>query len=231
MPERSEPRRPTVLPDWVPVGVLDTAAARIKDPDYADNPSAIGLIERLTIDPRMKKVWDLLRKQTRPHHSGTAYAHPATIPQDQAMQFLFFTAVVFYLRPVPRIVTRRMVEERRRRLRDLAGRLREEGRELVELDVGARDQLCTFWDLAAECEHRADAPPAAMLFDRDRGDLWLRAWLIYFSHETKRLFGNPLYRTVATIASVAFERDVTVDMVRHSIEARIMALTPPFAVP
>jgi hypothetical protein len=68
MPVAKEPARAPecdalLIPEWVPEQLADEARKQHKL--LCDSPIAVALIRRLLTDPRMKVVWDELRKQER----------------------------------------------------------------------------------------------------------------------------------------------------------------------
>jgi hypothetical protein len=203
------------------------------DSDYADEAKAPTVIRRLLTDSRMESVWDLLTTRNRKTgdyarpvriavpdtriFGAPVYPNPTAVSQECAMALLFEMAVRFYC--AGRIVTAPELREWRRRCRALAGRLRREIDELRTLGIGIEREIAAMYRLAAECEASADAPVAATVLNRASGDVRLRAYLKQLARETQRLFGETLYGTVATIASVASEKEVTADMVREAAEA------------
>jgi hypothetical protein len=132
---------------------------------------------------------------------------------------VFEMAVRFYCGG--RIVASSELREWRQRVTNLGARLRQEISEACTLGIGTAREITALHRLAAECEASSGAPIAATVLGRASGDPRLRAYLQQLAREIRRLFGKTLYRTIATIASVASAQSVTVGMVREAAKSAI----------
>jgi hypothetical protein len=210
---------PSDFPDWVPASVVETAM--IIGP--AANPEAQKVIRRLATDPRMKEVWRLLQKRRR---SDRAYEYPARRPdfaplrdyaQNRAMASLFMAAagLPFSVRPA---ITRAQLEEIRWPLLELAARWREDLDRLRSVGGFGQNVERPIIDAITELQHRAELiaqPYRQAVVERDTGDARQRSYLVALTAETEKLFGSPLYGTVATIATVALAQKVSAKVVRN----------------
>ena len=135
--------------------------------------------------------------------------------QEVALAVLFEMSVRLYC--AGRIVTDPDLRAWRRRCLSLARQLAREIDQLRTLGVGIERDIVAMERLAAGCEAAATtARPEATVLGRARGDVRVRALAAQLARETKRLFGETLYRTIATIASVASGEQVTPAMVREA---------------
>ena len=215
---------PSDFPDWVPPSVVETAMIIIGP---AANPEARKVIRRLATDPQMEHVWRELRKRQR--DAGRLFVHvperergwmPKWINpeahQARAMQLLFTVAAgsVFGVRPA---ISRTQLEEIRRPLLELAARWREDLDRLRSVGGFGKNAERPIIDTITELQHRAELvarPYRQAVIERNSGDPGVRSFLAELAAATEKLFGRPLYRTVATIATVALDRRVTAKMVR-----------------
>ncbi len=204
------------VPTWVPPTVAHQARMLYDQAAEANVHEAMVLIERLSIDPRMKRVWDELRKGRRQNHKPTAeFFYAATLPHGRHRGELH----CFSVRAGP---ARQGVA---------AGLL--------------FHQAVSFRLLGAQAVPRRRLDAAAMIDDNDplvvernRGDAEARGYVICLAETCRELFCGPdpvtgqpvtlyrtaagnlvmstaLYTTVATIASVGLERNITARAVRQ----------------
>ena len=191
------------------------------------NPEQKLVIRRLLTDERMQIVWTTLSRRRR-DGSGRYFnsSHPALpsdwgpvndMMQQRKMTSLFMAAVGrFYYDQRP-VITRRELDKLRRPYLDLAKRLEKDIISLRKLGVGRPTEISAIIGAAAECKWTAHAIGSGwIIIDRNVSDLQLRGSLQILVEEMKELFGSPLYGIAATIASIAFDRRVTVAMVREA---------------
>jgi len=197
------------LPPWVPPAVV--RQARILHAQAVDgrdimgianvNPhEAMTLIERLATDPRMRTVWGsgVLRRRRQNHRPTDAAFNPAMLPP--------------YVRDPGNPVARQA------------------------LAAGVLFHFAVFFRLAGVRaipvkvrSHNPHFDPADLLVvGRSRGNLDVRGYVICLAEQCRELFfdsdsrdtqrGVAMYRTVATIASVALDRSIK----PHAVEKQYL---------
>jgi hypothetical protein len=155
--------------------------------------------------------------ETVPPYAYVHYAGPrpppglkafADIKQHRAMQSLFIAAVKLRFSAWP-IVAKSQLELRQPIL-DMAARIQENIECFGKLGIGkeAERVVLTGLVLANTKLIAVDRPGDDAAARRQKG------YLAALTREVRELFGNSLYGTVATIASVALARNVTEKMVR-----------------
>lgn len=194
-------RIPLSIPDWCPVNVSSLAQTLyIK---YRASPAGAELIERLATSPKMKLVWNELRKRERNNHQKTDVArHKASHlvrDQDEAIKELFlhaFNVGLSALELPPQ--NSDWVQQAAQKLREDAARISKLHPRKLALPISR----CLF--------------KAAKAYER----------LQYKIHDqipgvatnivtcTKAIFGKSMYETAATITGVIMESEVTGRMVR-----------------
>jgi hypothetical protein len=142
--------------------------------------------------------------------------------QELALRILFTDAYDLAL-DIPPVVT---VSEARQTMTDLWNTsicLREGATKLREL--GMEDNALQVERIAASCEEEAywaepDEQLTPVVVHRDHGENSVRSYVAYLAGTTQRLFGKPLYGTLANISNVAFDRtDITDDRIHDMLRA------------
>jgi hypothetical protein len=196
------PDRGLLIPEWVPDDIA--TKARELHQAHAECPIARAVIERLTTDPRMRRVWDELAKQRREKHQRTGEPHHklaerfASIGQDKAIAGLFEFAVTMgrgTLMLPPPDQPDRPYEALAKKLRGLA---KEQGRDRVSQIIAKR--LDAEADAIERITVAAYNPPEAIASE-------IAGWL-------QSVFGSPMYGTTAIMASVITGCDITDRKVR-----------------
>ena len=71
-------RSQRTFPEWIPRCIQDLVQILYNDADRDNCAKDAEVLDRLTLDPRMKKVWDELLKKKRSNYGKTEqYVHPA----------------------------------------------------------------------------------------------------------------------------------------------------------
>jgi hypothetical protein len=191
-----------------PSFVRDHIAAKARElrQAHADSPIAVAVIERLTTDPRMRRVWDELTKQRRKEHrrtgeplhkvaqrfasAGIDERAAATGLLEQAFNHGRLTLMLPQADQPDR-----PFEVVAKTLRDVA---RQQG----------RDQASQ--TLAKRLEAEADAIEGIIVAAYDPAEAIAGGIAFYL----QSVFGSPMYKTTAIIASVITKREITERKVR-----------------
>jgi hypothetical protein len=210
-------RHALMLPDWVPQLVAREAKALFREAAHC--PDELKLIRRLATDPRMNKVWfELQRRRRKGRKLTNEFLHSVSLPgpfdKDQAakrrnvaMTALFQTAVargrlgISMGSPVS-------VEAARRLDRERAAGLREDAKVFDAMKKGAAARKLV---------------RAAQVYEKRANELFMfghgKTAAVGFAVQTAKLmcdlFGSPMYGTVATVSSVALNREIEPHTVRE----------------
>jgi hypothetical protein len=123
--------------------------------------------------------------------------------QDLAVRYLFHHAYLTYLAGAPVLTTEEIISHFHE-YEATVQTLREQAEKLASF--GLKRHAEELRRIAFDCSSRnTDALDNRWLVDRKRGSNRLRAYVITLAELNKRLFGAPLYSTLASIANAAFE--------------------------
>jgi hypothetical protein len=205
------------FPDWVPRRVAQEAEALHKEAAGLWSRDEIEVLNRLATDPRMKVAWDELRKRRRQAHRPTgkffySVPSPGPVSSERAADLhaaalaILFKFVV--LRARLNIGSLPQLEAARRPYSEQAALLRQDAETLAaEGDRAAAKRLVK----AAEVyERRGDK-----FFLFGHGQTAEVGFAVSIAKLMSDLFRSPMYGTVATLASVAFDRQIQRDAVRE----------------
>ena len=271
----SKPRRRSQrsFPEWIPRCIQDLVQILYNDANRHNRVKDVkGVLARLKLDPRMKRVWDELLKKKRSNYGKTEqYVHPAVsyhgskrfwsfaartlqsraeerrkrgegpeadraqtqailremevpnifsrlhpakfAPQEQGLIFLFYT--VFNLaKETPQSVAVAEARKAARRFRAMAKTIRADVGPY--LDHRLLDAARAYEELADDAV--GSLGTVVLVSRKARGEPRLKGFVMALASTTKVIFGDPLYRTVATLTNVALNRsDVTGDKVRKML--------------
>ncbi len=194
------------IPDWVPDHVA--AKARELHEAHRQSPIAVGVVERLMTDPRMRRVWHELakrnrRSKARRHHEIAARFVERGIDEKAAiaglLEFAFDRGRLTLMLPPG--------DNPRRPYRARAQRYRDEAEQLAN-DPGGQGIRQLLLSLAQRCEAvtlSAHAPSEAIA--------------VGVAHFFESVFGSPKYTTTATITAVITGQNITVRKVRSLLAA------------
>jgi hypothetical protein len=219
------------LPPWVPPLIALEARALLNgEYPHIQLPKNAPAVIALASDPRMKAVWHKLKKQTVrfPRAQLIEVLDRAwditnlndLSDSDLALRQIFMHAVLFAFWRV-RVESVSELKEAAESFRRQAKRLRDTAAELLRLqrfiNLARGDFANSIEVIAVECERRAatietrvitDAKREGLLAQRDHGFREEHAFCQLLTQEVVRLYGKKLSPTVATIASVALNREV-----------------------
>jgi hypothetical protein len=217
------------LPTWVPAGVKLAAerALRVEAP----SERCQALVQRLATDKRMRKVWRRLERHPVALQVRDIPFRLMTLESDIDGKelALFYTFITAYtLADVPLEVE--TVAERTARLRaDLRAIARNKSlpqmRKLVAaLARSLRDethdsppavlQLAREARVSALGEHQLKDVDHRWVVARDQGDLRQRQYALALTDNIIWLYGEPMPSTVATVASVALDKNIELGRVK-----------------
>jgi hypothetical protein len=231
----SAPAELPVWPRWLPMEV-QIEAERILNSGHADE----ALVLRLATDRRMRSVWRVLSKHKHAHRPQLSETWASLmsdrvdvqLPQDADALALFFWAAytLAWLDPAVGTVSTQNLPIAQYQavaagLRYSAAMLRKSHAQYgsqVELqgqmiDGYARgaEEAAEFCDEIVEVFTKLKAAQAPLVVDRNYGNSQARGYVRMLAIETRGLFGQLLAGTLATVASVALMRDVTITQVRN----------------
>ena len=221
------------IPEWVPTAVASVAremhaGLKLGAPPVDDYRKAI---ERLACDPRMRKVWQELRKTNRSGPERGSYYYPAStkavlshplsseIPaegpvQDQACVLLFVELARQRSWGTggigPRAKTKKEAAGRIKKLRAAVERIRTEAGRLRDLGVGYLSPALE--EVAGQCLALAKLEETfnsqdVLIVDRKTGqNEWERGFILTAAHLLEHLFGQKMHGVVAVLANVAFDK-------------------------
>jgi hypothetical protein len=197
-------------------------------------------IGRFRTDKRMQHVWPELTKwwagdaslSRNDAHIADSMLPDATLSHfERALLWLANAAIWGWYWGDARfgamphgVVTQAEINRRQQFHRERAVRLEAEIR-LAQHTLGIQDTI-TMRDLeaiVARDRRLANWNPADfgyLVVPRDTGNLALRGYLMQLVGVTQKYFNHPLLRTIATIASVVLDEEVTPGMVRVAAAAR-----------
>ena len=204
-PSGSIELEPIEAPPWVPPDVVFWARlllASVKE----DYPDTAPIIRSLVSDPRMKTVWRELGKRNSPGTLGR-----------------FFGSVVSLLWTAPPVVSRRQLDAFREPLRARAHSMRVMTAELraygvnEERAISCANYLAAKWQELANNYPLPDSHPwlSGIIVDRP-GDARTRGFLIGLVRLSKASFGKANYRSMAAIASIALDLEITERRIRYA---------------
>jgi hypothetical protein len=188
------------IPGWVPDHIA--AKARKLRLAHADSAIAVDLIERLTTDARMRRVWGELAKRSRstkgPRHKVVAKFVSRGIDEQSAaaglLEFAFNHGRLTLMLP--------SADNPARPYKARAQKYRDEAEQLAH-DPGGQGIRQLLLLLARYCDSitaSAHNPSEAIAVE-------IASWL-------ETVFGSPMYKTTATITSVITGQAVTERKVR-----------------
>jgi hypothetical protein len=186
---------PLSIPEWLPPAV-ERQARMLHDQAFkSGSVETAALVQRLTSDPRMRHVWAELKKRRRRNYRPTMrLTHPATVPPsvDPDREDFDLDARVWCV-PAPGDAAARQAVA--------AG---------LFFHFAVSFQLLGAAAIPARLLDRSSAVDVddPLVVERGRGDAEARGYVICLLQKSAELFGDPLLRTVATTASVAFDRGI-----------------------
>jgi hypothetical protein len=213
------------LPDWVPPGVAEDAA---KLSGWDEKTARV--VDRLTSDSRMRKVWSELLKRRRRPEGG--YAHPSQgrltedvgeeQRQDLALRQVFYMAVLL-LNLAPEALREAELDKRCEPLAAAKQQLYQAAELVKRLDLGTEGDRHALQRLADECSFRLQSYRRIEfpIVDRHRSNAETVGYVVGLANTLRELFGKTLICTVATVASVALDQEVSVKLVRTALNPRI----------
>jgi hypothetical protein len=239
MPDSATAREPllarTDFPPGTPASVISIAMSFEAQVERKIEPTERSLIRRLAVDPRISGIWRELSRRRRV--GPREYLYPAvreylcgydpairTAPreslQDWALGLVFSAAVVsFFVAPA---ITKAELEERVRPYRELAVEAVKMRRQFAKFVGKMTVELTELDNQIAWCREQARRLRAGrVVIDRNRGDARIKGYLGNLSAEMLGLFGTAPRRALATIASVALDRQVTPAMAREAIRRAV----------
>ena len=200
--------------DWVPPPVADAATRLYAAPRYSNRKA---LIARLATDDRMRRVWKMLRENHRGKVKPAQW--PKTVPERETRAAVVFEAAC---QTHLQAYTKARIRLAQDRFADVAAQL-ENG---LEDFVMARALFRPFLFEGAD-EIRGVHSLIAKLRDGDavkklpvvshRDIAGQRGYLIALARAVRDNFGTDMYGTVAMIASVALDKEVTARMVERAL--------------
>jgi hypothetical protein len=193
------------------------------------DPTTNVVLKRLVHDRRMLDVWRQLQRRRR---NGSGYLYPArreyfrdnpalaTAPreqvQDMALGLLFGAAITSVHSSV---ITKTELKEVVDNYSLMAARLRQDRQLLAKLKITVEDELRALDPLIAKCEDRAREiinETHWLVVDRHRGDDEIRAYLTALAMRMLELFETVPRGTLAKIANVVLDREVSTAMAREA---------------
>lgn len=215
-------KRQVDMPSWVPPEVRSYVRwieGQSLPPMVADDKTVrqLGAVQRLAIAPKMQHVWKELKRYPAPDEplrqfltcACDAASDPPKLRTEkeraEAVTMLRTTAVVCALEHGQMIAE---AEKAQPFLSQPGERAKQRDRHQL---AAALALVAKHFDTAAENTLKLQSP----LFIKHRiRDEEARAFVRLLGDETKRLFGNTLYRTVATVATIALQRPLDWRQVR-----------------
>lgn len=199
-----------LVPDWCPDHIV--RKARALHELHRESPIAVGVIERLTTDPRMRGVWVQLSKQSREGHKRTGKPlHKlaerfGSIGHDNAVADLFEFAV-----KIGRLtLALPSADEPDHPFQALADRLKAEAKPLLGKDIVSKKIAKELLTVAARCE----AVTIATYKPGENIAREVAAWLDF-------VFDSPKYKLSAIIAGVITGHEISSRKVRTLVGPRI----------
>lgn len=206
--------RPQDVPDWVPEVIRDCMAQWLKTyaHEYHQHPNDLEILRRLAIEPKMRDVWNVLKRTPARPDAVEAIENravrgeivPGGTAQEKALALFFCRAYEFACHPRTAITAseRDDLTARFSSAAELCGWI---GEKQIAEKLHAIARSGGRHLLVAPRHHKDDATRAYIL---ELGDL------------TRKLFGRVSLRTLATTATVALDRPVKSHQVRSAAHRR-----------
>jgi hypothetical protein len=211
--------RPEDVPDWVPPAVKSMAAVM---------PVGAAISQRLLTDPRMKRVWLYLRRLKVTAATIDALPpllrmetweiclFPASKNLDEGVSLqdracaAFYAAIVLELAHCRAIATRAQADELARPWLSAAELcwwvMRHESRPRIDPELaGALSIVGEYLEDQGRVQEQRDSLYIVERSSKKRGDDKIRARVRVLATATHAIFGQFLYGTVATVATVALQ--------------------------
>jgi hypothetical protein len=188
------------LPTWLPPPVRSHVL--LVEKLFAGLETDLAILRRLSTDSRMRYVWRVLVHREATDRAlveffdcafqRARFPHFVTTPKDRAALAAAWTRTAKACRQ--------------------SSFIEQYNPKLSAALVLAAD----YFEEIARREGNTDSP---LVVKRHRGDGHHRAYVRVLGNLTRRLFGNSLYRTVATTASVALQQDIDWQQVREWLKS------------
>lgn len=194
---------PVDLPDWLPPPVCNYVSSRWGV--WKDDENALAILRRIAATPKMEDVWTTLKKRRA--------------SDDKLRDFVSCACekALLYGRKIVPATTRRENDALAKRLSDAADLCRQiippSGRSRIRPKlVEAASVMANFFEVGARLQ-RSLRPP--WVVENHIKNDEIRAYVQFLGAETKDLFGNVLFGTVATVASITLDRKISQRQVRN----------------
>ena len=218
---------------------VEEAIQKVEIPDWVRAQRAI--LERMTTDDRMKKVWALLLSRNRPSRK---FAYPAR-PRDSTgsksadeMQFDALRELFYFVfsaardkmsvsRPIEIQESKEDLAKNAKTLRAIANDLdlaaatgqlgvaSAQDKQLAASDSASLRHVAGWLDQLSTAHRRPGDP---MIVERHRGDPVVRGVQILIAVKLEELFGHRLDGTAATLTSVALDKEATAKTTRSALK-------------
>jgi hypothetical protein len=205
------------IPLWVPPGIAES----VRRGDFWPESRVLA---RLVTDPRMQTVWAHL---TRRRRLTGQYLHPTRVAlngmaeaerQQEFAMLMLFGLVLELAEHRPRTTTRRELDAKQSERKAMAHKLWREADTLAYLEelgesIPGHAKILSeaagvLWQMGGEL------PVGEIVVERDRGERDAQAVAMTIAGACCWLFGKPLHKITATLASVALDHLVTPRNVR-----------------
>ena len=222
-----------VIPEWLKWSpVIESAKYWERELQRDKEPRrCLEVLHRVVCDPRMKAVWTELFKRNRADGSYFYAANPeglrkvsAEVPefataddaQDFAVKIFFNHAFSIAAWPVP-ATTVPQVRKEMKILRGIIRHLTQDSRRLES--IGMADDAADLAGVARHCALQLQVKTGdnPFLLRKARGNSDLRFACRFLANMTRRAFGKPMYKTLATTLTVVFAKSVTPEQVREEL--------------
>lgn len=214
-------KRPLEIPDWVPP-VVESTLLWCQERNFF-SAKHFPVVQQLAIAPNMRRVWQYLgRQEVRPAGLKAymkAYGLDCQNADEQVLRH--YGLRLFFLHAIPAISPElRSIQTPKDRAAAAAPwvsaakvcRLAVEHYPTSPELEAALLRSADYLDHVARQESRLDSPLIVQHHNKDDA---ARAYVRVLGHLTREVFGRTLFRTVATTASVALERDIDWRQVRN----------------
>jgi hypothetical protein len=190
----------SLKPPWLPLSVWQEAREWYEQNVAAGTNAGSdpAMIVRLATDDRMQRVWE-----------------QRLIQADQEGARVLFGEAVFAASHCI-VFSRTKLEDERAFLLKMVERLRRDT--VFPAAAHHLSQTAAFYEKAAA--HLFDEIRHPLAIDRDTGDPAARAFAITLTEKCRKLFGRPLYDCVRIMASVAFDREISLDTIQEWAKIR-----------
>jgi hypothetical protein len=191
------------LPDGLPLPVREYVSKGWGV--WQGDENALAILRRIATTPKMEDVWNTLKKRRA---SDSALRDFVSCACEQAL---------LYGHKIYPMMTRKERDARAKRLTDAADLCRAlipaSGRSRITPKlVKAASVMANFFEQGARLERSLRSP---IVVENRIDDDEIRAYVQILGAETKDLFGNVLFGTVATVASIALDRKISSRQVRN----------------